>query len=94
VSILIEVAKELLGMFLADAALSTATIILIAVVAVALRSMPNEPLWGGALLFLGCLAIVAGVALCEARKRRAARQARRGVTEAACGRRKRFTACR
>jgi hypothetical protein len=32
VSILIEVAKELLGMFLADAALSTATIILIAVV--------------------------------------------------------------
>lgn len=67
--IIIEVFKELVGMFLADAALSTATLVLVAIVATIVRSAPNDPLWGGGLLVFGCLAIVAGAALREANKR-------------------------
>lgn len=55
-------------MFLADVTLTIFTLVLIAIVAVVVRSLPNEPLWGGALLILGCLAIIAGAAISEARR--------------------------
>lgn len=67
--IIIEVFKELVGMFLADAALTAATLVLVAIVAAVVRSAPNDPLLGGGLLVFGCLAIVAGAALREASKR-------------------------
>jgi len=71
-SIILEVVKELFGMFLADVVLTTATLVLVAVVAAVVRSAPNAPLWGGGLLVLGCLANVAGAALRDAKKRNAA----------------------
>jgi hypothetical protein len=71
-SIIVEVAKELLGMFLADARLTTAPLVLVAIVAglvvVALRV---EPLQGGCVLLLGCLAILVEAAVREARRRSA-----------------------
>jgi hypothetical protein len=69
-SIIVEVAKELLGMFLADARLTTATLVLVAIVAgvVALRV---EPLQGGCVLLLGCLAILVEAAIREARRQSA-----------------------
>lgn len=52
-SILREVAQELLGMFLADARLTTATLVLVALVAALVLAVKVEPLWGGSLLFFG-----------------------------------------
>lgn len=69
--IMIEVIKELVGMFLADTALTTATLVLVASVAAIVRLLPNGPVWGGGLLVLGCLAIIVGAALREAARRKA-----------------------
>lgn len=68
-SILIEVFKELFGMFVADAALTAGVLVLVAVVAAVVRLMPNDPLLGGGLLVLGCLAIVVSAAVREAARR-------------------------
>ena len=68
-SILREVAQELLGMFLADARLTTATLVLVALVTALVLAVKVEPLWGGSLLFLGCLAILVSAALREAKQR-------------------------
>ncbi|WP_017233131.1 hypothetical protein [Pandoraea sp. B-6] len=68
-SILREVAQELLGMFLADARLTTATLVLVALVTALVLAVKVEPLWGGSLLFLGCLAILVRAALREAKQR-------------------------
>lgn len=68
-SIIIEVAKELLGMFLADARLTAATLVLVAVVAGVVLAMPAHALWGGGLLLAGALAILIGVTVREARSR-------------------------
>ncbi|AWC25213.1 hypothetical protein CO731_04707 [Aminobacter sp. MSH1] len=70
-SIIIEVAKELLGMFLADARLTTATLALVAVVAGLVIALRVEPLLGGCVLLLGCLAILVEAAVREARSRSA-----------------------
>lgn len=67
-SILVDVAKELLGMFLADARLATATLLLVAIVA-ALLAGYVEPLLGGAVLLLGCLARLVEATVREARHR-------------------------
>ncbi|EFI52885.1 MULTISPECIES: hypothetical protein [Bacteria] len=67
-SILVDVAKELLGMFLADARLATATLLLVAIVA-ALLAGHVEPLLGGAVLLLGCLALLVEATVREARHR-------------------------
>ena len=69
-SIIIDVAKELFSMFLADARLTTATLVLVALVALIVVAMRIEPLVGGALLLAGCLAIVVEAAAREARRRR------------------------
>jgi hypothetical protein len=68
-SILRDVAKELLGMFLADARLTTATLVLVALVSALVLAVKIEPLWGGFLLFLGCLAILVSAASREAKQR-------------------------
>jgi hypothetical protein len=71
-SIIVEVAKELLGMFLADARLTTATlVVLVAIVAGLVVAMRVEPLQGGCVLLLGCLAILVEAAVREARRRSA-----------------------
>lgn len=70
-SLLHEVAKELFGMFLADARLTTATLVLVALVAGLVVAMRVEPLLGGSVLFLGCLAILVEAAIREARRGRA-----------------------
>jgi hypothetical protein len=69
-SIFIDVAKELFSMFLADARLTTATLVLVALVAIIVVAIRIEPLVGGALLITGCLAIVVDAAAREARRRR------------------------
>jgi hypothetical protein len=69
-SIIVEVAKELLGMFLADARLTTATlVVLVAIVAGLVVALRIEPLQGGCVLLLGCLAILVEAAVREARRR-------------------------
>lgn len=57
-TIIVEVAKELLTMFLADAWLTTATLALVAFVASLIVFMNAPPLLGGGLLLLGSVAIL------------------------------------
>lgn len=70
-SIIVEVAKELLGMFLADARLTTATLVLVAIVAGLVVALRVEPLLGGGILLLGSLAILVEAAVREAKSRNA-----------------------
>jgi hypothetical protein len=70
-SVIVDVANELLGMFLADAGLTTATLVLVAIVAGLVVAWHVEPLLGGCVLILGCLAILVEAALREARRRSA-----------------------
>ena len=70
-SILRDVAKELLGMFLADARLTTTTLLLVAIVAGLVVALRVEPLLGGSVLFLGCIAILVEAAVRAARHRSA-----------------------
>jgi hypothetical protein len=69
-SILIEVFKELFSMFAADARLSGATVLLVVLIAVLIAALGMSPLLGGALLLIGCLAILIEATLREARRRR------------------------
>ena len=57
-SILLDVAKELVGMFVADIRLAIGVLCLVALVAVAVDYLGFAPLAGGALLLLGSLLIV------------------------------------
>ncbi len=50
---------ELAGLFIDDARLALFEVALIAAVALAVRFALISPLWGGGLLLLGCLAILA-----------------------------------
>lgn len=70
-SIIVEVARELLGMFLADARLTTATLVLVAIVAGLVVALRVESLLGGSVLLLGCLVILVEAAVREARRRSA-----------------------
>jgi hypothetical protein len=65
-SIITEVAKELLGMFIADARLTTATLVLVAIVAGLVVALRVAPLLGGGVLLLGCLAILVEAVVREA----------------------------
>jgi hypothetical protein len=69
-SIIGDVAKELLGMFLADVRLTSATLILVAAVAALIAWLHADPMVGGGLLLLGSLLIVVEAAVREARRRR------------------------
>jgi hypothetical protein len=68
-SIIGDVSKELLSMFLADARLTTATLVLVGIVAGFIVVLRIEPLLGGGVLLLGCLAILVEAVLREARGR-------------------------
>jgi len=63
-----EVLKELVGMFLADARLTLATLFLVAVVAALVGVWRVGPLVGGGILVVGCLAILVEAASREARR--------------------------
>jgi len=65
-----DVARELLGMFLADARLTGATLALVALVAGLILSLGVQPLIGGGALLIGCLAILTEAVVREARRRR------------------------
>lgn len=68
-SILLEVLKELLSMFLADARLTGAVLALVGAVALAIGRGGVDPLLAGAGLLAGCLAILAVVTTLQARRR-------------------------
>jgi polyferredoxin len=68
-TIIIDVAKELLGMFLTDARLTMATLVLVAIVASLVVALHVEPIWCGGVLLLGCLVILVEAAIREARRR-------------------------
>lgn len=63
-----DLLKELIGMFLADAKLTLATLLLVALVAVLVAASRIGPLLGGGLLALGCLAILVEAAGRDARE--------------------------
>ena len=68
-NLIADVARELLGMFLADARLTLATLALVALVAALVVVLGAAPLLGGGVLLLGCLAILVEAAVREARRR-------------------------
>lgn len=68
-TLLSDILKELRGMFLADANLSVAILVLVAVVATCVKEGFVGPLAAGAGLLIGCLAIVGFVAIFESRRR-------------------------
>ena len=70
-TLLKEVLAELFSMFVADARLTTAVLLLVLVVAALLHLTSIAPLFGGLALLAGCVLIVAEAVLREARRRRA-----------------------
>lgn len=69
-TLLRDIASELLGMFLADARLSVAILLLVLVVAALVDGMGLGPLIGGAALLVGCIAILVEAAVRESRRHR------------------------
>lgn len=69
-TLLRDIAGELLGMFLADARLSSAIVALVLIVAGLVRSAGVVPLVGGAVLLVGSLLILVEAATREARNRK------------------------
>ncbi|BAB51505.1 hypothetical protein [Mesorhizobium japonicum] len=57
-SVIRFVAKEFLGMFVDDGNLALLALVLVAAVAAAVKLLALPPLLGGALLLVGCLAIL------------------------------------
>lgn len=68
-TLLRDIAKELLGMFLADARLTGAILALVLLVAGLILSLGVDPLVGGGTLLVGCLAILVEAAVRETRRR-------------------------
>ncbi len=60
---------ELVGMFVDDGSLALFAIVLIAVVAIAVKLLGLSPGWGAALLLVGCPAILAESVRRAARRR-------------------------
>lgn len=52
------IAKEFLGMFVDDGSLALLALLLVAIIAAAVKVLALPPLLGGALLLVGCLAIL------------------------------------
>ena len=68
-TLLREIASELVGIFLADAKLSGAILLLVAAVAYLVDvGALLSPLIGGTALLVGCLIILVGVVVLEARR--------------------------
>lgn len=68
-NILLEVAKELFGMFVADFRLAVSVLLLVAVVAVVVDYLVITPLAGAGLLLAGSLLIVVEATVRKARNR-------------------------
>lgn len=68
-SILLDVAKELVGMFVADLRLACGVLFLVALVALAVDYLEIAPIVGGALLTGGSLFIVIEATIRKARNR-------------------------
>ena len=66
-TILLDVLKELVGMFLADFRLTAATLVLVAGTAVLIARGRLDPSMAGWVLLGGCLAILVGAVLLAAR---------------------------
>ena len=64
-----DIAKVLVGMFLADARLSGGILILVGLVAALAEGQVVDPLVGGSVLLVGCLAILVMAAWRETRRR-------------------------
>lgn len=62
-----DVLKELFGMFIADRRLTAATLLLVVVTALLRHLMSQAPLWAGALLLVGAMAILVGAVIANAR---------------------------
>jgi hypothetical protein len=69
-SIVLDVARELLAMFVADARLTIANLCLVAAVGVLALGLRVEPFLAGGVLLLGCLGILVWTVSHEARARR------------------------
>ena len=68
-SVLLEVAKELFGMFVADFRLAVGVLCLVALVALAVDYLHVAPMLGAGLLVLGSLLIVVEATIRESRRR-------------------------
>ena len=68
-AILRDVVKELIAMFLADARLTAAILLLVAIVAGLNLGLDLNALWGGSLLLVGSIAILVEAGVREARLR-------------------------
>jgi len=66
-TLLRDIASELFGMFVADARLSGAILLLVVLVAALVATLGAEPLLDGGLLLFGCLAILVAAAIRGAR---------------------------
>jgi len=69
-SIFIQVLKDLVGMFMADARMTVAILILVAIVAALVRLTTFDPLMAGWVLLAGCIALLIISALSAASKAR------------------------
>jgi Flp pilus assembly protein TadB len=69
-TLLREIAGELIGMFMADARLTLAILALVALVAGLILALGVDPLLAGGALLVGCHLILVEAALREARRRR------------------------
>lgn len=68
-NLLRDIVNELVNMFLADARLATAILLLVLVVAGLTLSLGVEPLIAGGTLLIGCLVILVEAAVRETRRR-------------------------
>ena len=68
-TIISDVLKELFSMFVADARLSLAILLLVVVVAILVAAFPAEPALGGGILLFGSIAILIEAVRREARAR-------------------------
>jgi len=68
-TLLREIAGELIGMFLADSRLTAAVLALVALVAGLVLALGLDPLIAGGVLLIGCHLILVEAALREARRR-------------------------
>ena len=68
-TIISDVLKELFSMFVADARLSLAILLLVAIVAMLVAAFPAEPAFGGGFLLFGSVAILIEAVRREARTR-------------------------
>ena len=68
-TLLRDIVNELISMFLADARLATAILLLVLIVAGLTLSLGVEPLIAGGMLLIGCLVILVEAAVRETRRR-------------------------